>query len=344
MSQSALKASGNAEDLQWFYDLLGLKDPPADGQSLSLRGENFTMEEGILRADNLISEAQKQTEETFGFKWKKRDTFESDSNLGRMTDWLIERYRPVESLPLPENAVVLDAGCGAGMSGYCYFKPVLENIRYIGADISEAAYVARDRAVDLPGHQAFMQCDLNALPFEKESVDVIFSEGVLHHTDNTEKTFKTLAPLLRPGGLYMIYVYRKKGPVREFTDDYIRAKLQDIPAQEAWDQMIPLTKLGQLLGELDIEIDVPEDIDLLEIPAGKINLQRFFYWHVMKMYYHPDLNQDEMNHINFDWYTPANAHRHTLEEVKGWYADEGLDILHYDEQESGITIVGRKPE
>ena len=27
---------------------------------------------------------------------------------------------------------------------------------------------------------------------------------------------------LKPGGRILFYVYRKKGPIREFTDDYVR--------------------------------------------------------------------------------------------------------------------------
>ena len=44
----------------------------------------------------------------------------------------------------------------------------------------------------------------------------------------TEKTFDSLCKLLRPNGVFMFYVYRKKGPLREFTDDFIREKLQDL--------------------------------------------------------------------------------------------------------------------
>ena len=178
-------------------------------------------------------------------------------------------------------------------------------------------------------------------PLAPESVDVIFSEGVLHHTDSTRGALLSLAPLLKPGGRFMFYVYRRKGPIREFTDDYIRAKLQDMAPQEAWDALTPLTRLGQMLGELDIEVDVPEDIALLDIPAGPINLQRLFYWHVVKAYYRPG-EFDEMHHINYDWFAPVNAHRQSPEEVRAWCDEAGLEIERENVQEAGITIVARK--
>ena len=80
--------------------------------------------------------------------------------------------------------VVLDAGCGAAHTALQYFKPVLNDILYIGSDISEAVDVAK--AVDEEkANAAFLPQyeDLNKLPIPNESLDVIFSEGVFHHTD-----------------------------------------------------------------------------------------------------------------------------------------------------------------
>jgi arsenite methyltransferase len=137
-------------------------------------------------------------------------------------------------------------------------------------------------------------------------------------------------------------VYRKKGPIREFTDDYLRAKLAGMPLDEAWNALRPLTELGKLLGDLDVEVDVPEAIPLLEIPAGRINLQRLFYWHVCKAFYSSDLSLEEMNHVNFDWYAPSNARRHTPEEVRQWCAVAGLETIREVVEEAGITVVARK--
>jgi len=203
--------------------------------------------------------------------------------------------------------------------------------------------VARERVRAAGGtDSAFIQSDLGRLPLHDGSVDAIFSEGVLHHTPSTEASLKGLVRLLRPGGVYMFYVYRKKGPIREFTDDYLRDKLAGVAPEEAWRQLEPLTKLGEVLGALDTEIDVPEPILLLEIPAGKINLQRFFYWHVMKLYYRPEYTLDEMNHVNFDWYTPQYAHRQTDEQIRTWCAESGLMIEREILEPPGITILARK--
>ncbi len=48
-----------------------------------------------------------------------------------------------------------------------------------------------------------------------------------------------------------------------------------------------------------------------------------------------------MNHINFDWYAPKNAHRHSIEGVRGWCAELGLAIAREQVEDSGITIIAR---
>lgn len=329
----------------WQLDLLNIT-APEEGGEVTITGQAFVVKDGILRSKSLVSDAQKQTEETFGFKWKKRDTFESDVMRGVMREWLTARYgdmREADWLICNDDIpVVLDAGCGAALSGVELFGPVMDKIHYLGVDVSEAVDVAKSRFEEkgLPG--GFMQADIANLPIADGSLDVIFSEGVLHHTDSTEGALKSLAKKLKPGGCFMFYVYNKKGPVREFTDDFVRAKLQDMDPNDAWEAMMPLTKLGQVLGELNIEIEVPEAIDLLEIPAGRINLQRLFYWHVFKAFYRPGMSLDEMNHINYDWYAPANAFRQTPEQVRTWCTEVGLVVEREEIEEAGITMIARK--
>lgn len=339
------EAQPQGQATEWLGALLGAELPP-EGGAVTLAGQRYVMRDGILRSEALSSEAQQQTEQTFAFKWHKRDTFESPASLRRMRDWLRERYGAVEDTQWFQASqtppVLLDAGCGGGMSALELFDAVLPRVRYLGVDISDAVTVARARFQErgLPG--VFLQADLTRLPLPHRSVDLIFSEGVLHHTDSTETALHALAPLLRPDGRFLFYVYRRKGPIREFTDDYIRERLQSMTAPEAWDALMPLTQLGKALGELDVEVDVPEAVPLLEIPAGRINLQRLFYWHICKAFYHEELNLEEMNHINFDWFTPRNAHRQSPEEVQAWCRAAGLEIEREVVEPAGITIVARK--
>jgi arsenite methyltransferase len=341
---SAPSARSEVQQPDWLWDYLGTPGPWEGARDIG--GQQFVVRGGIPRQQSLLTQAQAQTEETFGFKWKKRETFESDTSLKFMRRWLVERYGDVANADWlaehGERPLLIDAGCGAAMSGIELLGSVVPRIRYLGVDISEAVDIAAQRFAERGLAAGFVQADISNLPFPQESVDLIFSEGVLHHTDSTRGALLSLAALLKPGGRFMFYVYRKKGPLREFTDDYIRAKLQAMAPQEAWDAMEPLTQLGIALGELNAEIDIAEPIDLLDIPAGRINVQRLFYWHVAKMFYRPDLDFDSMNHINYDWYAPANAARQSPEEVRAWCEEAGLKVEREVVEDAGITIVAKK--
>ncbi len=328
----------------WFADLLGAP-LPAEGGQVMLRGLPFVMRDGILRAQETLSAAQDQTRDIFGFKWQKRETFDGDT-MKFFQPWLVERYGDVARaawlFATSDTPILLDAGCGAALSALGLFGPVLDRVRYLGVDVSAAVNVARARFAErgLPG--AFLQADLNRLPLPDSAVDLIFSEGVLHHTDSTRDALAAVVRHLKKGGRILFYVYRRKGPIREFTDDYIRAQLQEMTPDASWAAMLPLSRLGKVLGDLDVEIEIPEDIALLDIPAGRINLQRFFYWHVLKAFYRPEMSLEEMNHLNFDWYAPKNAHRQSAEDVRSWCAELGLAIEHERVEDAGMTVIARK--
>ena len=304
-------------------------------------------QEHIERLNKQFSQSQAQTKEAFGFKWSKRDTYESEAVQENAKKWLFERYcdnnpAHLEKWLEGERKIILDVGCGSGYSAIPFFGEHLKHHDYLGIDISNAIDIARERFKERGYPGDFLQADMTELPIPNESVDIIFAEGVLHHTDNTGKTLRYLSSKLKKGGRFLFYVYKKKAVIREFTDDYIRNSIKDMTDEEAWQALMPLTKLGKVLGDLDLKISVPENIELLDIPKGEIDIQRLFYWYISKMYYKPEYSLDEMNHINFDWYRPLNCHRHTEDEIRQYCKDASLDIEHINIQHAGITVVAQK--
>lgn len=313
----------------------------------TLRGEggrSYPVLNGIPRFVLTEDSGQRQTERSFGYKWEQRHAYESPESNAVGLKWLVERYGfgTAEGMRgyFAGRRRILDAGCGAGYSAGCWMEPDWRRggeAEWVGADISTGVDVARDRLGRMSGTH-FVQGDIFQLPFREGSFDTIFSEGVLHHTPSTERAFKSLVPLLARGGEMLIYVYRKKGPIREFTDDYIRDLIAGVDPQQAWDMLRPLTRLGQALSEVRAEVEVPEDVPYLGIKAGRYDVQRFIYWNFAKLFWNGALPFDQNNHANFDWYHPRYAHRHTEEEVRRWFGESGLSITHFDEQESGFTV------
>jgi arsenite methyltransferase len=293
------------------------------------------------------SSTQHQTGRAFGFKWARRSSYEAEPMQEFTRRWLLEKYCGGDPSVLDGwlaggRKLILDAGCGAGYSALLFFGERLRDHDYLGVDISDAVVVARERFGEqgMPGD--FLRADLMDLPIPDASVDLVFSEGVLHHTDDTCAAMAALAAKLRPGGRFCFYVYARKGPIREFTDDLVREHIAPMDDDTAWEALKPLTRLGIALGELDVELDVPDDIPWLGISAGRVDLQRFFYYVVMKAYYRPDFAFDELHHVNFDWFRPANCHRHTEEEVRDCCSGAGLEIERLHAEPSGFTVVATR--
>src|SRR5688500_5800757 len=201
----------------WLASLLQI-EPPDEGARVALGDAHFIVKDGILRSERTSSPRQRQTELTFGFKWTRHDSFEGDAWQMNVRQWLTEKYGNVEQYLPGDNFLLFDAGCGAAVSALQLFEPVLGRLRYLGVDVADAVDVAQGRCKSRSVDEDFLQCDLNALPLPAGSGDVIFSEGVMHHTDSTEQALIALVPLHRPRGLIFFYVYRKKGPSREFSD------------------------------------------------------------------------------------------------------------------------------
>ncbi|MCC7052651.1 MAG: class I SAM-dependent methyltransferase [Gemmatimonadaceae bacterium] len=302
---------------------------------------------GLVAPEAMASAAQDQTADTFGYKWHRTETFTSQPVQAMSRTWMLDRYCGGDEARLDEwlaepGRLIVDAGCGAGHSALALFGDRLRAHDYLGIDISTAVRVAAAQFAARGIPAGFLQHDLTTVPLPAGSVDLLFSEGVLHHTDDTRAAFLHLARALAPGGRFLAYVYAKKGPVREFTDDHIRAQLAALDNDAAWRALEPLTRLGIALGELGATVHVPEAVPLLGIPAGPIDVQRLFYWHVCKLFHRPELTLDEMNHINFDWFRPANCHRHTPGEVEAWCAEAGLSVERLHVEEAGITVVARR--
>lgn len=311
------------------------------GRLLGSSGDEFPITSGIPRFVSITDPGQGQTSGSFGYKWGRTETYESPAVRQAGLRWLLERYGFADAeemrLYFQSKGHVLDLGCGSGYSSSLWMDGRWNGSLWVGVDISTAIDVAAKRLGFQPGTH-FVQADALQLPFADGTFDAVFSEGVLHHTPSTRAALHTTVQVLRSGGELLFYVYRRKGPIREFSDDYVRAQLSVMSPDQAWETLRPLTRLGQVLHEAQTAIEIPEDVPFLGIRAGRVTVQRLFYWHVAKVYWNPDLTFDENHHVNFDWYHPTYAHRQSEEEVRAWCSELGLEIHRCDVQESGMTI------
>jgi SAM-dependent methyltransferase len=109
------------------------------------------------------------------------------------------------------DSVVLDYGCGPGndIIGFgVYSNPQ----KIIAVDVSDTSIkLAQQRAKLHTLDIAFYKLNESSieLPLENNSVDIIHSAGVLHHTPNPQEILKELGRVLKKDGYMQIMVYNR---------------------------------------------------------------------------------------------------------------------------------------
>ena len=102
---------------------------------------------------------------------------------------------------------VLEAGCGIGTDGVQFARA---GARYTVSDFSEVGLSLARRRFELEGLPgSFVHGSITALPFPDESFDVVYSHGVIHHVEDTERAVAEFRRVLRPGGTVLAMVYHR---------------------------------------------------------------------------------------------------------------------------------------
>ena len=306
--------------------------------------EFFPIKNGIPRFVSDKSKDFIKTEDAFSSKWKQYNkSYHNKKWYDFQKKWFIERFnwksfKNFKSF-LKNKNFILDAGTGIGNSAH--LLSMHKDSMVFGIDASESIEFAYRKYGKL-NNIHFIQADLRQLPFKKLFFDYIQSDQVLHHTKNTETSFKYLTKFLKKGGSIAIYVYNKKAPIREFSDDYIRSITTKMSVKECVAFSKDMAILGKSLTALKKKITISKDIPVLKIKAGTYDVQRFIYWYILKCFWADDNDLQRSIGVNFDWYFPKYAYRHTPIEVKKWFKDKKLKITTFKEIESGISVVGKK--
>lgn len=289
--------------------------PTQSGLSCSGCGRLFPSVNGVVRFTGSSNYA-----DSFGFQWSlfaqtqldSQDSQESEKDFRERTG-----FTPDELA----GKLVLDVGCGMGR-----FAEVATRwgARIVGVDLSQASEVA---ARNLSGQRAaiFFRADVFALPFAPESFDYIYSLGVLHHTPDCEQAFKSLLPLLKPGGTIAIWVYSAYNRWYRLSDLY-RKVTHRLPPRV-------LLNLCRVAGPLYYVHQGLRRVPLFGRTAS--GALRF----LLPTTLHP--NSDVRVLDTFDWYSPKYQSKHTYEEVFRWFEACGLESLRVLEQT--VSVRGRKP-
>lgn len=296
------------------------------------------------------TEKKLQTYKSFSLKWKMKQSLtlgynSEEKNILKeqfLAMFGVKSQKELKSL-FRDRANCLNAGCGVAWSEYLF--NVNEKVNRFAIDLSLSTEVAYEKTKKFP-NVCVAQADLLDLPFKKNFFDIIFSDGVLHHTENTEKAFNILCEYLKPGGIIGIYVYCKKSLIREIADKKIRNITTEMSFNECLRFSKQMTKLGKAFKKIKQPVIIEEDISLLGIKKGKYNLQKFVYDNFVKCFYNENTDDKFSDLINVDWYHPKYANHHTKEEVYSWFKNNNLSKIKLIQPKgweySGYFVSGKK--
>ncbi len=109
---------------------------------------------------------------------------------------------PTALLQLNEGDVVLDLGSGGGIDCFIAAKRVGDRGKVIGVDMTpEMIELARRNATEMGfTNVEFRLGEIENLPVEDESIDVIISNCVINLSPDKDAVFKEAHRVLRPGG------------------------------------------------------------------------------------------------------------------------------------------------
>ena len=192
---------------------------------------------------------------------------------------------------------LLDAGCGGGR--YCKVAGEA-GAEVFGVDHSNAVEKADSLCEHLP-NVSLLQGDLKALPFERASFDFVFSIGVMHHDSNTRNVFDEVAKMVKPGGKFAVWLYRKNQWWQEFLNNRLRKRTTRMKPErlERWCQF------AATLG----------GVPILNKTLNKI----------VNFSNHP--NRENRICDTFDWFAPQFQQHHTVKELRTWFEEAGFEDL-----------------
>jgi arsenite methyltransferase len=147
------------------------------------------------------------------------EDLEYPPELGRVPDTAVESFagvaNPFSLGRLAAGERVLDLGCGAGTDSLVAAQMVGSSGSVVGIDMTPAMLAkARRAAAELGVTNAdFVEGEVESLPFQDDSFDVVISNGVIDLVPDKDAVYSEIYRVLAPGGRIQIADVTIQNPV-----------------------------------------------------------------------------------------------------------------------------------
>jgi SAM-dependent methyltransferase len=216
----------------------------------------------LVGADAASSESSVPVEQVTGEHYGRLfREFDVQSFAAEPARLLRERLtRNNVALPDLATARVLDAGCGGGR--YSVAWHLLGAREVVGVDLSEPGIAdarARADAMKLEGVR-FERMDVVELPVAPDSFDIVFSNGVLHHTRDWKRGVHGIVNALKRGGLGWLYLIENPGgyfwDVIELLRDVMHGEVHEQARIAVANLGVPANRVFYMLDHVMVPINL----------------------------------------------------------------------------------------
>lgn len=113
---------------------------------------------------------------------------------------------PLEQLNIKLGEVILDLGCGRGEETIEAAKLTGPEGLAIGLDLTEAMIIQAiaNATNERLKNAAFIQGDIENLPFKENIFDGVISNCVINHAEDKNRVYREINRVLKPGGRFVV--------------------------------------------------------------------------------------------------------------------------------------------
>lgn len=151
------------------------------------------------------------------------------TNKYKFADWLFDKYK------FKENINILELGCGNGNHWEGRINQLPNGCKLILSDFSEGMLNLVKEKFSSYKNVEFKKIDIQSIPFENDSFDVIIANHMLFHIPNLDKALSEVQRVLKKNG-YFYSATDGNGGMRPFLYEAIK---QFNPKTEAFTEKLP---------------------------------------------------------------------------------------------------------
>ncbi|HII30020.1 hypothetical protein COT48_00925 [Candidatus Woesearchaeota archaeon CG08_land_8_20_14_0_20_47_9] len=133
---------------------------------------------------------------------------------------------------LKENAIVLEIGCGSGITTSRLFNFRESHALYIGTDMSMNAIRLNKRTMNYENSE-YILCAGDNLPIKNNHLDYLIIFGVMHHMPQKARVLDIVKAKVKQGGIIITHEgIIKPRPIPRFMEGRIFGKIKDSAHEE----------------------------------------------------------------------------------------------------------------